>query len=226
MHKFARILGIRQPVFKRAESKRLAFVKYVPLVQFVGYFFLVRAVGVLSKDKAHNFGLFLVNGYFVYRAFVAFLVGIYEFIPVNEITAAIRSVFNARVQSVAYTLGKSFAVFLVVPFQKHFVYFAALVVADWLGCRNYPYAVLLFLLCFVHYTVNAVACKPIELVNDNILKRAFVRVAYHFLKVWAVVVRSRSCLVHIGLYDSKTLAFGICGANAYLPLNRLLVLSL
>ena len=107
-----------------------------------------------------------------------------------------------------------------------FVYFAALVVADWLGCRNYPYAVLLFQLRFVHYTVNAVAGKPIELVNDNMLKRAFVRVAYHFLKVRAVVVRSRSCLVHIGLYDSKSLAFGVCGTNAYLPLDRLLVLSL
>ena len=222
MHKFARILGIRQPVFKRAESKRLAFVKYVPLVQFVGYFFLVRAVGVLSKDKAHNFGLFLVNGYFVYRAFVAFLVSIYELIPVNEITAAIRSVFNARVQSVAYTLGKSFAVFLVVPFQKHFVYFAALVVAHGFGCRNNSYSVPLFQLRFIHYAVNAVTGETVEFVNDYLLERA----AYHFLKVGAVVVRSRSRLVHIGLYDSKSLAFGVCGTNAYLPLDRLLVLSL
>ena len=150
----------------------------------------------------------------------------YEFIPVDEITAAIRSVFNARVQSVAYTLGKSLAVFFVVPFQKHFIYFAALVVADWLGCRNYPYAVLLFQLRFVHYTVNAVSGKPIKLVNDNMLECTFVCVAYHFLKVWSVIIRSRPCLVHIGLYDSKPLALGILGANAYLPLDRLLVLSL
>ena len=92
--------------------------------------------------------------------------------------AAIRSVFNARVKPVVYALGKALRILFVVPLQKHFVELAALVVADGFGCRNYPYAVPLFQLRFIHNAVNAVAGETVELVNNDLLERAAVGIGY------------------------------------------------
>ena len=117
-------------------------------------------------------------------------------------------------------------ILFVVPLQKHFVELAALVVADGFGCGNYPYSVPLFQLRFVHYAVHAVAGETVKLIYNDLLERAAVCVGYHFLKVWAVVVRSRTGFVCVNLYDGKTVAFGVFRANTNLPLDRLFVLSL
>ena len=99
---------------------------------------------VFRKYETDYFGFFLVYGYAVYNALVAALVGVYEFIPVNERTAAISAVFNACVKSVVYALGKALRILFVVPLQKHFIELAALVVADGFGRGNNPYSVPLF----------------------------------------------------------------------------------
>ena len=117
-------------------------------------------------------------------------------------------------------------ILFVVPLQKHLVKFAAFVVADGFGCGNNSDAVFLFQLRFVHYTVNAVAGETVKLIDNDLLERAAVGIGYHFLKVGAVVVRSRSCFVGIDFHDGVAVVFGVFGANADLPLNALLVLPL
>ena len=87
----------------------------MPLVQFVRDFLFRRSVRVFREYVANYFGLLLVNGYAVYNALVAALVGVNELIPVNEMPAAIRSVFNARVKPVVYALGKALRILFVVP---------------------------------------------------------------------------------------------------------------
>ena len=116
----------------------------MPLVQLVRDFLFRRSVRVFREYVANYCGLFLVYGNAVYNALVAALVGVNEFIPVNEMPAAIRSVFNARVKPVVYALGKALLILFVVPLQKHFVELAALVVAHGFGCGNNPYSVSLF----------------------------------------------------------------------------------
>ena len=143
-----------------------------------------------------------------------------------RVPTAISAVFNARVKSVVNTLGKALRILFVVPLQKHFVELAALVVAHGFGCRNNSYSVPLFQLRFIHYAVNAVTGETVKLVNYDLLERAAFGVGYHFLKVGAVVVRSRTGFIGVNPYNSIALTFGVLGANAYLPLNRLLVLSL
>ena len=78
----------------------------------------------------------------------------------------------------------------------------------------------------VSTTLCTATGETVEFVNDYLLERAAVRVGYHFLKVGAVVVRSRARFVGVNPYNSIALTFGVLCANAYLPLNRLLVLSL
>ena len=198
----------------------------MPFIQLVRDFLFRRSFGVFREYVANYCGLFLVYGNAVYNALVAALVGVNEFIPVNEMPTAISAVFNARVQSVVYALGKALRILFVVPLQKHFVELAALVIAYGFGCRNNPYAVPLFQLRFIHYAVNAVTGETVEFVNDYLLECAAVRVGYHFLKVGAVVVCSRAGFVFIGFNNGVALTFGVLGANAYLPLDTLLVLSL
>ena len=84
VHTVARIFAVAQPVFKRAVSKRLALVKYMPLVQLVRDFLFRRSVRVFREYVANYCGLFLVYGYAVYNALVAALVGVNKFVPVNE----------------------------------------------------------------------------------------------------------------------------------------------
>ena len=71
-----------------------------------------------------------------------------------------------------------------------------------------------------------IAGETVKHINNDNLKRAAGGVLYHFLKRGAVVVRSRARFIGVNPYNSITLTFGVLGANAYLPLNRLLVLSL
>ena len=144
VHTVARIFAVAQPVFKRAVSKRLAPIQYMPLVQLVRDFLFRRSLRIFRENVADYCGLLIVNGYAVYNALIAVFVGVNEFIPVNESTAAISAVLNACVKSVVYALGKALRILFVVPLQKHFVELAALVVAHGFGCRNNPYAVPLF----------------------------------------------------------------------------------
>jgi len=116
----------------------------MPLVQLVRDFLFRRSVRVFREYETDYFGLLLVYRYAVYNAFVAALVGVNEFIAVNKMPTAIRSVFNARVKPVVYALGKALRILFVVPLQKHFVELAALVVAHGFGCGNNPYSVSLF----------------------------------------------------------------------------------
>ena len=78
----------------------------------------------------------------------------------------------------------------------------------------------------VSTTLCTATGETVEFVNDYLLERAAVRVGYHFLKVGAVVVRSRARFVLVGFYNGVALTFCVLGANANLPLDRLLVLSL
>ena len=198
----------------------------MPFIQLVRDFLFRRSFGVFREYVANYCGLFLVYGNAVYNALVAALVGVNEFIPVNEMPTAISAVFNARVQSVVYALGKALRILFVVPLQKHFVELAALVVADGFGCRNNSYAVPLFQLRLIHYAVHAITGETVKLIDNDLLECAAVRVGYHFLKVGAVVVRSRARFVLVGFYNGVALTFCVLGANANLPLDRLLVLSL
>ena len=103
VHTVARIFAVAQPVFKRAVSKRLAPIQYMPLVQLVRDFLFRRSLRIFRENVADYCGLLLVYRNAVYNAFVAALVGVNEFIAVNKITTAIRSVFNACVKSVVYS---------------------------------------------------------------------------------------------------------------------------
>jgi len=65
----ARVFGIIQPLFKRAESERLSSATQALCVQGGCNFLFVLAVGVLVKDIADDFGFFFVNGDLVYERF-------------------------------------------------------------------------------------------------------------------------------------------------------------
>ena len=76
----------------------------MPFIQLVRDFLFRRSVRVFCEYVADDFGLLLVNGNAVYYALIAALVGVNEFVPVNEMPTAISAVFNARVKSVVYAL--------------------------------------------------------------------------------------------------------------------------
>ena len=66
----------------------------MPLVQLVRDFLFRRSVRVFSEYETDYFGLFLVYRYAVDYVLIAALVGVNEFVPVNEMPTAISAVLT------------------------------------------------------------------------------------------------------------------------------------
>ena len=183
-------------------------------------------VGILSENKSYNFRLFFVNNdFFNWLSVIGCLLYL-KAIPERHFSAAKHSVGNTCIDAVADTFGKTFTVFFGVPFQKHFVEFAAFVFGYRLERGYNFYAVFFFKHFFVHNAVATVSREPVEHINDYVLERSRLSVGNHFLKSGAMIVRSAFCFIRIGIDYFYAFVFGKFTANANLSLYTLLVLTL